>query len=203
MVYWNQGLSYSEVSGRKHPVQIWRHPQYTGSPDAILKRSIYRPAGTAIRNFGDILGLLTLSYDVFFGPGGQQVQLGMVIPTANVPVSVSGVLEPQIGLYGHRLFSPFPGNLSLALTYERKYRDAFSWYSRLAWVNNRSSLEGDPLASDATVGVGISVMPLYLFPEMLPGISEHLRLRGGLRFDVNHGEPRVSRIELQSVWYMR
>jgi hypothetical protein len=197
-----QDLRKGEV-GTSH-FQIWRHADFCGSPVTVLKRRLFRPTGTGIQNFGDVVTLFTLNFGATLGDGGQQLQLGFIVPTIKTKVVIPGILEPQVGLYSARVFEGGPRTVSLSLLYERHYRNTFSWYVRpINYVHNRARYDLDPDAGDFAMGFGISVMPFFPFPNFLLRTADQLRIRAGIRVDLRHWKPDPRRLELQSTFYLR
>jgi hypothetical protein len=197
----------AKSKGHKVPagkVQIWRHASFCRSPVDVLKRRLYRPTGTGIQNIGDVATLLTFGFAAYLGDGGQQFQLGMVVPVIKSKLVVPGVLEPQIGLYSSRAFEGGPRRVSVSLLYERYYHNTFSWYVKpINYVKGRAELDADPEAADYAFGFGISVMPFFPFPGLLFGTADQLRIRAGIRVDVRRWVPNPRRLELQSTFYLR
>ena len=197
-----QRIRKGEVGTSKF--QIWRHESFCGSPIEVLKRRLYRPTGTAIQNVGDVATLFTFNFGATLGDGGQQVQLGFMVPTIKTKLVIPGVLEPQIGLYSSRVFRGGPRTLSLSLLYERHYRNTFSWYVRpINYVHDRARYDLDPDAGDFAMGFGISVMPFFPFPNFLFKTADQLRIRAGIRVDFRHWKPDPRRLEVQSTFYLR
>jgi hypothetical protein len=184
--------------------QIWRHAAFCGSPVDVLKRRLFRPTGTAIQNAGDVFTLFTLNFGATLGDGGQQLQLGFILPTIKTKLVIPGILEPQVGLYSARVFEGGPRTVSLSLLYERHYRNTFSWYVRpINYVHDRARYDLDPDAGDFAMGFGISVMPFFPFPDLLFRTADQLRLRAGIRVDFRNWQPDPRRLELQSTFYFR
>ena len=186
--------------------QIWRHAAYRGSPIESLKRRLYRPTFNGIQNAGDVGSLLTGNFTAYLGRGGQEFQLGILLPVVKSKLVIQGLPELQIGIYRRRMFGVTgePTRVSLGLLYERHYKRTVSWYLRpLNYVRHRAELEGDPEASDFTVAFGMSVMPFFSVPNVLAGLAQRLRLRLGLRLDAKHWEPSLRRLEVGSTMYVR
>jgi hypothetical protein len=198
-----------ETDGRERSQPlVWNHPDYRGSPIRVLKRRLYRPTFSGIQNAGDVLSLLTFNTSVAFGRGGQQAQVGLIVPALRGPIVIPGVLEVQVGAYGRRLHDGRlfggPTHVSISALYERHYRRVFSWYVRpLDFVRSRGDLEKDPRSTDLALGFGGSIMPFFPFSDAVPFLSGRLRLRGGIRLDGKDWEPRLARFELQTTIYVR
>jgi hypothetical protein len=204
MHYWTQSL---DVGGKASAATaIWQHPEYEKSPIVVLKRRLYRPTLQGIQNAGDVASLVMFGYDAYLGRGGQQAQIGLVIPALPGKLSIPGYVEVQLGLYRRRLFGAKgePSRPSLSVTYERYWRRTFSWYIKpFNWVFDRPGIEQDPEASDVSFGFGGSIMPFWPVPNFLGGLFSRLRIRAGLRIDARGLEPGFRRLELQTTWYMR
>lgn len=184
--------------------QIWRHPSFCTSPIEVLKRRLYRPTGTGIQNAGDVFTLFTFNFGATLGDGGQQFQVGFMLPTIKSKLVIPGILEPQIGIYSARFFRGGPRTASFSLLYERQYRNTFSWYVRpINYVHDRARYDLDPDAGDFAMGFGISVMPFFPFPNFLFKTADQLRLRAGIRVDMRKWKPDPRRLELQSTFYLR
>jgi hypothetical protein len=198
----SQALKKGSVGTGKF--QIWRHAAFCSSPVGVLKRRLFRPTGTAIQNAGDVFTLFTLNFGATLGDGGQQLQLGFILPTIKTKLVIPGILEPQIGLYSARVFEGGPRTVSLSLLSERHYRNTFSWYIRpINYVHDRARYDLDPDAGDFAMGFGISVMPFFPFPDLLFRTADQLRLRAGIRVDFRNWKPDPRRLELQSTFYFR
>jgi len=208
MVHWT--LATESAKKASLPTQrsiIWEHPEFDGSAVWTLKRRLYRPSMHGIRNAGDVFGLLTMGVNASLGRGGQEFQIGFVVPGRRFIFPIPGVFEPRFGFYRRRLIGGpefGPTHYSFSITYERHYKALFSWYAKpINYVSRRSFLEGDPEASSFGFGFGASVMPLFPFPQVLKGVGQFLRFRLGFRIDAPGWEPRIHRFEFQGVVYFR
>lgn len=209
MTMWTRPTERYSQGGGEIPVSrslVWKHPEFDQSSVWTLKRRLFRPSFESIRNAGDVASLAIIGTNLALGRGGQEMQFGFVVPGRRFIFPIPGIVEPRIGLYRRRLLGADgePTHVSFSLTYERHYKALFSWYVRpLNYVSGRRKLEGDPEASDFTIGFGGSLMPLFPFPNILRGVGQFLRIRGGVRVDSRHWEPRIRRFELQGLVYFR
>ncbi len=208
MVLWNEPLHGKNGKPVKQEHRIWRSEYFNGDPTGILKRSLHRPAMNAIRNAGDVGSLLTFGFGATLGHGGQQFQLGAVVPVFGSFGSVPGILELQGGVYRPRFFeSGGPTRISAALTYDRKYKQFLSWYARVQYVRGRAEIERSTVARDLDFGGGLSVMPLLPIRDMLPkftrGFAKAFRVRVGPRVDFRDWEPNARLLDIQLVTYAR
>ena len=207
-----RAMRYWRTIESSRQTRIWNHPDFKGSPIRSLKRRLYRPTVTGLQNVGDFGSLFFPAVSLNTGDGGWQTQLGFTVPVFGELFSIPGVLEVQVGrYYGHQLFKG-DSRYSVSILYERHYRSLTSYYIRpIDYVHRRQELEGNSEPSDFIMGAGVSVMPFFPFPDLrLLGIplgallSQHLRLRGGLRIDIGESmTPRLGRFEFQAVWYVR
>lgn len=206
MRYWNMDMvSANNGTIGAYRGQVWRDREFRSRPSAIFKRYLYRPSTNAIRNLGDGLNLLTFNHVVSFGTeGSNEVMVGAVLPTVRSSLSIPGVIEMQVGLARKNFWSvPEAENFALAFTYDRHYKATIAWYSRLSWVNNRRSIEGDNDASNLGLGLGASIMPFWPFSDKVHGISKRLKTRVGVRIDWRDVQPNLHRLELQTTFYYR
>lgn len=202
MKRWGDPLESS--AKQSHPI-IWQHPGYHKSPVDLLKRRLYRPTTTGMQNLGDYLSLLSIGYGEYLGRRASQIQLGITIPVFLKTLALPGVLETSFGKYDNRVLhqDSVKSRLSVGLLYERHYRAILSWWGKAEFVNQRRSVEGDSLASNLSLGAGVSLMPLFFIPDRLPFFAERLRLRLGVRVDTRHWQPSVRRFEVQTLLYVR
>jgi hypothetical protein len=115
------------------------------------------------------------------------------------------VLEASFGKYDNRVLhrDSVKSRLSLGLLYERHYRAMLSWWAKAEFVNRRRAVEADSLASNFSLGAGVSLMPLFFIPDRLPFVAERLRIRLGVRVDTRHWQPSIKRFEVQTLLYVR
>jgi hypothetical protein len=187
---------------------IWENTDYIQDPPDVLKAHLFRPSAEALPRFG-LKALMGTGYNMYFGTGGQEWQVALVVPGNPFMLSIPGVLEVQATFYRRRLFgdSPDGSRIGIGLLYQRHYKSTLSWYLKAAMITTRAKLEGDPNASDVVLGIGGSLMPLFPISDKLPhwlkGVGEDIRLRAGFRLDAKHLQPRLSRFELGAMVYSR
>jgi hypothetical protein len=185
---------------------IWRHHDYRHGPEWSLKHRLFRPSFYAVSNLRDLLGCLTLSTGGFprRSGGGRYLHAGFVhaFPTVGGFMSFPGVVEVEAGFYTSDYRGL--GALSAQVTYERHHRALTSWYvTPLAYVRDRPRLESDPRVSSYAAGAGLSFMPFILAEKLLGGLLHRLRLRAGVRLDLDDWRPSVRRLEFRSIYYLR
>ncbi len=208
MALWDGKLHGPNGRPVKHDHRIWRSEYFGGDPTGILKRSLHRPAWNSIRNAGDLGSLLTFGFAGTLGHGGQQLQLGFVMPVFGGFAAVPGVIEVHGGVYRPRFFETGgPTRITASMLYDRKYKQFLSWYARVGYVKGRAEIERSPVARDLDFGVGASVMPLLPIRDLLPGFTrgfaKAFRVRAGVRIDFRDWEPNARLLDIQLVTYAR
>ncbi len=189
---WLAGL-HVRGEGRKSPSNhsIWQHKHYQRSPTLILKDHLYPQSIRSIQGLSDLLRQFT--YGLGSVPDREhEVYLGFAIPRIDWGVDLKGVVEVQVGIAFSRWAGDAESDLTLALQYDREYRERLGWYARIAYTSDRDEIAGYPEARPMTVSGGLS---LLLFSDdgirgskvaqvvgLLPG--NIVRLRVGPRFDV-------------------
>ena len=202
---WRTGMfaeDGEEMGVGKH--SIWTHEHYVGSPNRIFKEHLYPPSVWSVVSFLEVTRLVT------YGFGGVPYQGyefygGVIIPRIPYIIDVPGLVEAQVGFALSSLGGPRESALTLALQYESEYRQYFGWYTRVAYMNQRDLITGDPDARDFTVSGGLSLL-LWRDPLRYERIRplNTFRVRVGPRIDLSRfGEFDFSRVGLELLVSLR
>jgi hypothetical protein len=175
-------LQARTIPREKH--RIWDHEVYRRDATELLKGHLYRPS---VREFDglstSLLRLLTYGFTVH-PSDGYQAQVGVIVPALPIPVRLPGVIEIQAGVVGRR-FLRQEHSWSLAVLHDHFYSRFFSWYAKVAYVQDRGEIINVPGASDVFVSAGPSfLLSLGRSKTWYGTLANSIRLRTGLRFDL-------------------
>jgi hypothetical protein len=200
MRYWNQNmiltpaepneLQPAKQSKKKH--QIWEHDGYLHDPTNIFKGHLFRPTMADVSGFHDVLRLFTWGI-TGYPEDAYEPYIGVVFPAIPFPVRLPGYSEIQFGAFRRNYWSDSRTSFSITWVWEDHRNHLLSWYRKLSFTPHRAEVLGEESA-DVGLTVGISVLP-YIQPNSGPSDPINaLRLRVGLRLDLEHPDDALRRV---------
>jgi len=186
----------------------WDHAEYDASRIATLKTDLYRPTWPGVQGKSGLLSLLALSTTTRLGGNTQQVQLGMVIPVFAFKelVAFPGIIEAYVGPARSSFFRKNGGPTrwgSVSVIYDREYKSTVSWHLGFDRIHRRSEVTGDDRAGDLAFLGGISLMPFFFKPDLIPALATRLRIRFGVQLWQQGGNLTLGGFELRTAFYVR
>jgi hypothetical protein len=177
-------------SRKKH--QVWEHDGYLRDPTNIFKSHLFRPTANAISSAGDVLKLVTLGATGYPGDA-YELYAGMVIPAVPFIFRLPGYSEFQFGVYRPNFWADARSSFSAAWVWENHRNALISWYRKVSFIPLRSEVLGTE-AADFGLGIGLSFLPAIQRKSGATDPFNALRIRVGLRLDLDHPEDALRRV---------
>ena len=174
---WMVSYNYKPIHPDKH--KIWKHPNYTHSPEYILKPHLYRP-----RERGAFGLFMHHSFDNVVKP---EIRFSWIAPAMDwLPLKINGIFELQLGKILERGYlkkiskSSFPNKgWTFAAYYDRIYAGLFSWYIQFTYANLRSEIPRYKYYA----GGGLTLTPWLISRNST--LIRYLRIRTGVRYIID------------------
>ena len=122
-----------------------------------------------------------------------ELYAGVVIPAIPFVFRLPGYSEIQAGIYRANFWTHANASFSIAWVWEDHRNRMLSWYRKVSFIPHRAEVVGEE-ASDVGIGIGVSLLP-YIQPKSGPTDPVNaLRIRIGLRLDVDHPNDALRRV---------
>lgn len=172
LAYWTGDL-WSEAQGvreaKRH--KIWLHDHYVGRPTLIFAEHLFRPPSPRL----DLMVWGT----GFSTAATFQLHAGWLLPPTGLPFYIPGFFEARLGL--STAMTTGETAATLALHYERRYRDHMSWFGQVLYATNRKALQSYEPQGHVALAFGLSILAMR--PADPPSsLVDALRIRVGPRF---------------------
>jgi hypothetical protein len=192
VLWWKPGerMKPQVHSRKKH--QVWEHDGYLRNPTNIFKSHLFRPTANAIASAGDVLKLVTWGVTGYPGDA-YEVYGGFVLPAIPFIFRLPGFSEFQFGVYRPNFWAQASSSFSAAWVWENHRNALISWYRKVSYIPRRREVLGTD-AADFGLGVGVSFLPMIQRKSGATDPFNALRIRIGLRLDVDHPEDALHRV---------
>lgn len=186
----------------------WDHDEYGASRIATLKKELYRPTVPGLQGVSGLVSLLALSFNGRIGGNTQEAQLGLMVPVfaLNELVAFPGIIEAYVGPARSSFFRKNGGPTrwgSFSVIYDREYKSTVSWHLGFDRIHRRKEVTGDVRAGDLAFQGGISLMPFFFKPDLIPALATRLRFRLGVELWQRGGNLTLGGFELRTVLYVK
>jgi hypothetical protein len=198
---WNQDMVWKEGT-RAHPGkpelrsrkkhQVWQHDGYLRDPTNIFKAHLFRPTMADVSSFSDVMRLLTWGI-TGYPDDAYELYVGIVVPATPFVFRLPGYSEIQAGVYRPNFWARSRASFSLAWVWEDHRNRMLSWYRKVSFIPHRAEVLGED-AADVGLGIGISLLPYIQAKSGPTDPINALRLRVGIRLDLDHPHDAFRRV---------
>ena len=171
--------------------QVWEHDGYLRDPTNIFKSHLFRPTANAISSAGDVLRLITLGVTGYPGDA-YELYAGFVIPAVPFIFRLPGYSEFQFGVYRPNFWADAKSSFSAAWVWENHRNARISWYRKVSFIPLREEVLNTE-TSDFGLGIGLSLLPMIQRKSGATDPFNALRIRIGLRLDLDKPEDALGR----------
>ena len=192
VLWWKPGEAMKPQVHSRKKHQVWEHDGYLRNPTNIFKSHLFRPTINSISTAGDVLKLVTWGATGYPGDA-YELYGGLVIPAIPFIFRLPGYSEFQFGVYRPNFWGRASASFSAAWVWENHRNALISWYRKVSYIPRRREVLGTD-AADFGLGIGVSFLPAIQRKSGATDPFNALRIRIGLRLDVDHPEDALRRV---------